>query len=497
MEAIKSQLITISMVKGGSMYEMVFSIIALSVIEYIFKIIPVIGLFIQNFLSTFIRRKKDEILTQISLDKTASLIFEKYTQNTNVTLTDSIVDFLSNFDGVKYIRYSGYFFVNNMNEIDIGEDIKAKVIDSKYSSSEPYELKYFSIELYSYKKSLKDLLTFVDTVNYNFTIKRQNKLGSQIYYFDEIIQPIPLDNVGGCLAYSQAKKSCLFSMTPFYTTKNLNNIYGENVKLISKRLNFFLNNRKWYESKGIPYTFGLLLSGDPGCGKTSLIKAISKSTDRHIINISLHNFSTRTQLNNLFYSDKIYVQKEQAQQPEMFIIPCEKRIYIMEDVDCASDVVLQRTGINQDKESIQKEASQKEGIQKEEKIVLQKKEKKADFEDKYKNMRTKTQSDEITLSYLLNLFDGTLEIPGRIVILTTNYPEKLDTALTRAGRIDIIAKFGKCSKDTTIEIVKNFYDIDTLDEEKIENEKFTPAEIIQNLFKNYDNKEEGIRLLQS
>mgnify|MGYP003683367193 CR=1 FL=1 len=37
---------------------------------------------------------------------------------------------------------------------------------------------------------------------------------------------------------------------------------------------------------------------------------------------------------------------------------------------------------------------------------------------------------------LLNVLDGVVETPGRLLIMTTNHPEKLDPAITRPGRID-------------------------------------------------------------
>ncbi|CAN0389181.1 unnamed protein product, partial [Ectocarpus sp. 13 AM-2016] len=37
---------------------------------------------------------------------------------------------------------------------------------------------------------------------------------------------------------------------------------------------------------------------------------------------------------------------------------------------------------------------------------------------------------------LLNVLDGVVDTPGRIVIMTTNHPESLDAALIRPGRID-------------------------------------------------------------
>ena len=66
----------------------------------------------------------------------------------------------------------------------------------------------------------------------------------------------------------------------------------------------------------------------------------------------------------------------------------------------------------------------------------------------------------MTLGCLLNIIDGILEIPGRIIILTTNYIDKIDKALLRPGRID----FNICLKYANIKITKEilsfFYEID-------------------------------------
>ena len=44
--------------------------------------------------------------------------------------------------------------------------------------------------------------------------------------------------------------------------------------------------------------------------------------------------------------------------------------------------------------------------------------------------------DELNLSGLLNVLDGVVDTPGRILVMTTNHPEVLDPALIRPGRID-------------------------------------------------------------
>lgn len=43
---------------------------------------------------------------------------------------------------------------------------------------------------------------------------------------------------------------------------------------------------------------------------------------------------------------------------------------------------------------------------------------------------------------LLNVLDGVVDTPNRILVMTTNHPEKLDPALIRPGRIDKILYLG-------------------------------------------------------
>jgi len=112
--------------------------------------------------------------------------------------------------------------------------------------------------------------------------------------------------------------------------------------------------------------------------------------------------------------------------------------------------------------------------------------------DTHSNDESWTQSEKIDLSFLLNLLDGVLEIPGRIVMMTSNFPEKLDHALVRPGRIDVIANFTKCSHETMIEMMEFFYDIVLTREEKeaiLRTKEYviSPAEMSKVMFENFGN----------
>ena len=111
---------------------------------------------------------------------------------------------------------------------------------------------------------------------------------------------------------------------------------------------------------------------------------------------------------------------------------------------------------------------------------------------KMDEMKKDEQSNQkITLSFLLNLFDGVLETPGRITFMTTNFIDKLDKAFTRPGRIDVISKFGFADHSQLIAIIEHRYDKKlTEDQLTIINNLhpcLTPAEISRILFENFSD----------
>ena len=49
---------------------------------------------------------------------------------------------------------------------------------------------------------------------------------------------------------------------------------------------------------------------------------------------------------------------------------------------------------------------------------------------------------------------------GRKMIFISNYPDKLDKAFLRPGRIDLNIELNYCSESTFFKIINNFYRID-------------------------------------
>jgi chaperone BCS1 len=66
----------------------------------------------------------------------------------------------------------------------------------------------------------------------------------------------------------------------------------------------------------------------------------------------------------------------------------------------------------------------------------------------------------VTLSGLLNTLDGVASSEERIVFMTTNYLNRLDPALIRPGRIDVVREIGHTSPWQLEELFRNFYFIE-------------------------------------
>jgi hypothetical protein len=478
-----------------NIYDMIVAILLIIVFQQILICLP-------KFIKYFSNTKP--ILLSNHSKKTSSILIERVYDNTENDLADALLDYITNYDGIRYIEYRKIYIVTHKEEVLLGKyndhSIYLKMIgynlDEKASS-----IKNISFEIYSYNAELTELRRFMNDIVENYKIKKLNKLGDKAYYFDEVMTPLPID-MDGNIQYNSSPKTLRFNMTPFYTNKSLDNMFGPDVDLVINRLRFFLNNRSWYAEKGIPYTFGLLLHGSPGCGKTSLVKSIANETGRHPFNIKFHDFLTQTQMNNLFFNDRININDS----TDTYIIPQDKRLYSIEEIDCMSDLVLDRKIKNNEKEIMSVDETEMEKsidddpFETLEKSVIidNKKNKVKKLTDKLNNMRS--NSEKLTLGFLLNLLDGVLEVPGRILIMTTNYPEKLDKALIRPGRIDLILDFKKTTRATIIEMYRHFYDLniadfDEKDFENIQDYQYSPAEINQVFFKYIREPKDALKAL--
>ena len=275
-----------------------------------------------------------------------------------------------------------------------------------------------------------------------------------------------------------------YSEFKFESGKSFSNVFYPEKEDIVKRLDFFSNNKAWYKKRGIPYTMGFMFYGEPGCGKTSTIKAIANHTQRNIVSIPLNKIKSAKELLNVFYNVRMNYKD----------IPLHQRLYVLEDIDAADlkNVVGERS-----------EKENKEGDKDEEKESS-----KGDNEDSGIDMNLLNmlkssaafdkKTTRLTLATLLEVLDGVMEMDGRMLIITTNYPEKLDKALIRPGRIDMKVRFGPMTAKNILEMFEHYFEMDVpseFDTSLLPDLKWTPAEVTQVFLNHMHSPMEGLMQL--
>jgi hypothetical protein len=453
-------------------------------------VVPAIGNVIGNVAKSIVRRKIERHITQLSgmatKQRKASIrLFRDYDkEHVSTILFDAVLSYVSELPQTKHVKRtpSGIFIMATDEEIEISPSIFVKKVNEKLKDDD--KLAQLVIDVYSYDYDLIHLRKFVDELEAKYNMALANQLGKNIFYFDEIPVSLPM-RLDKKPDLTKAPKNLMFSSYVLYTNKSLRNLYGDSVRLIKKRVHFFLNNKRWYEDKGVPYTLGILLHGVPGAGKTSTIKSIAKDTNRHVLNIKLSSNTTVSQLNNLFYSSQVHIVQNGVNK--VYDIPIDKRIIVIEDIDCLTDVVLERGSINETKKQKETESTTNANNN----TMLQQFSMGASGDT--------GDNEKLTLSTVLNILDGVLEQPGRIIIMTSNHPEKLDRALLRPGRIDVIVRFDFCKTHEMKEIVEAFIEtvVPTEDALKFVGGQYTPAEVTQIIFECIEDHKEMFKRLST
>lgn len=151
--------------------------------------------------------------------------------------------------------------------------------------------------------------------------------------------------------------------------------------------------RDWYVKNGVPYRRGYMFHGPPGTGKTSTIAALASMLNCNVYFINL----VAPGLCDTSLSQAISSVRAGS-------------IIVMEDIDCL-----------------------------------------------FGTMREKKEDFCVTYSGLLNAIDGLTDPKGSLCIFTTNHPDRIESAMTRNGRIDARFEFKACDQARAKQMFLRFF----------------------------------------
>lgn len=179
---------------------------------------------------------------------------------------------------------------------------------------------------------------------------------------------------------------------------------------------WFFGAEETYAKGGIPYRLGWLLEGEPRSGKTSVVAAIASHFKRPVFFLNLASVMDDNELISAF---------TQADP---------RAIILIEDADAAGSSTRARPvdheflAAARDQRASPGELNAKDAF-----------------------------GTGITLSGLLNAIDGIVATEGRLLIMTTNFPERLDSALIGGGRVGRRWMFGLMQKPEAERMAAAFF----------------------------------------
>ena len=230
----------------------------------------------------------------------------------------------------------------------------------------------------------------------------------------------------------------VFNRYPWSSAKTFDSLFFSRKAEVIATLDHFRNRTgPWSPEKQRTHTCNVFLSGPPGGGKTSAVKAIANYMDRHIFSINMQMVKSDEDMLDIV--SRILVEYRNMRYTSYEQVPLDKRIYLLEDLDCAGceHIIAPRDSATPAR------LSKSDDVE----LVL----------EGPKERGIKWTPNDTSLSGFLNALNGINELEGAMFIISTNHKEKFDPAIYRPGRMDIDLEMGRMTGTDVEDYLARYY----------------------------------------
>ena len=179
----------------------------------------------------------------------------------------------------------------------------------------------------------------------------------------------------------------------------------EQKKLLVDTINNFYASKKEYVERGIPWNLKILLYGEPGTGKTSIVKMIASEWNCNL-------YECTGGKGGKFIPNAISDDSEDVNYPVFSISDIDKYPFL----------------INEPKVDMNGE-----------------------------NAKDEKMNYKLSFGAMINALDGVTSGEGRIIVMTTNHIEAFSEAFLRPGRIDLMMEIKPVAEEEFRKYVFDFY----------------------------------------